>query len=44
MGTTIPSAPMSVAFWMSPSVGVGTRMKGIAGASLQAQIIFATWS
>ncbi len=33
---------MSVAFWMSPSVALGTRMNGIAGASLHAQIMRAT--
>jgi hypothetical protein len=42
IGTMTPSAPMSVAFWMSPSVAEGTRMNGIAGASRHAQIMFAT--
>ena len=44
VGTIIPTAPMSVAFWISPSVASGTRIKGIAGAPLQAQIILATSS
>jgi hypothetical protein len=39
IGTMTPRAPMSVAFWMSPSVAAGMRMKGIAGASRHAQII-----
>ena len=42
IGTMMPRAPMSTAFWMSPSVASGTRMNGMAGASLQAQIIRAT--
>src|SRR5438132_1636891 len=33
---------MSVAFWISLSVASGTRIKGIAGAPLHAQIILAT--
>ncbi len=39
IGTMMPNAPMSVAFWMSPSVGAGIRMKGMAGAPRQAQIM-----
>ena len=38
----MPKAPMSVAFWISLSVASGTRMKGIADAPRQAQIILAT--
>ena len=42
VGTMIPNAPMSVAFWISLSVASGTRMNGIAEAPRQAQIILAT--
>jgi hypothetical protein len=38
----MPSAPMSVAFWISPGVESGTRMNGTAGASRHAQIMRAT--
>jgi hypothetical protein len=38
----MPSAPMSVAFWMSLSVASGTRMKGIPADPRQAKIIRAT--
>ena len=42
VGTIIPNAPISVAFWISLSVASGTRMNGMALAPRQAQIIFAT--
>jgi hypothetical protein len=37
-----PMAPMSVAFWMSPSVASGTRMNGIPADPRQAKIMRAT--
>jgi hypothetical protein len=38
----MPSAPMSVAFWISLSVASGTRMNGVAAAPRQANIMRAT--